>query len=73
MIEFLRKFENRGIKIAWVNSIIISKSINLQLGCWTPNTPTVLGVRCSVDILKLSASAQPIYREVLIRLNYALN
>ena len=31
MIEFLRKFENRDIKIARVNSILITKSINLQL------------------------------------------
>ena len=31
MVEFRRKLENRGIKIAWVNSILISKSINLQL------------------------------------------
>ena len=27
--EFLRKFENRGIKIARVNSFLITKSINL--------------------------------------------
>ena len=31
MVEFLRKFENRGIKIAWVNSILIIKYNNLQL------------------------------------------
>ena len=31
MIEFRRKFENRGIKIAPVISILITKSINLQL------------------------------------------
>ena len=31
IIEFLRKFENRGIKIARVNSIFITKFINLQL------------------------------------------
>ena len=31
MVEFLRKFENRVIKIARVNSIFITKSINLQL------------------------------------------
>ena len=31
MIEFLRKFENYGFKIARVNSILITKSINLQL------------------------------------------
>ena len=30
MIECLRKFVNRGIKIALMNSIIIIKSINLQ-------------------------------------------
>ena len=30
MIEFLRKFENRGIKVAQVISILISKSINLE-------------------------------------------
>ena len=31
MTEFLRKWENRSIKIARVNLIIITKSINLQL------------------------------------------
>ena len=31
MVEFLRKFENHGIKIAWVNTILITKSNNLQL------------------------------------------
>ena len=30
MVEFLRKFDNRGIKIARVNSILITKSINLE-------------------------------------------
>ena len=30
-IKFFRKFENRGIKIARVNSILITKSINLPL------------------------------------------
>ena len=40
MIEFLRKFENRGIKIAPVNSILIMKSINFSViyinfvRCW---------------------------------------
>ena len=29
MLEFLRKFENPGINIARVNSIRITKSINL--------------------------------------------
>ena len=31
MDEFLKKFENRCIKIARVNLILITKSINLQL------------------------------------------
>ena len=31
VIEFLQKFENRSIKIARVNSILITKFINLQL------------------------------------------
>ena len=31
MDEFLRKFENPGIKIARVNSILITKSLNLPL------------------------------------------
>ena len=31
MVEFLRKFENRVIEIALVNSILIIKSIDLQL------------------------------------------
>ena len=30
-VEFLRKFEKRGIEIARVNSILITKSINLLL------------------------------------------
>ena len=31
MDEIFRKFYNRGIKIAWINLILITKSINLQL------------------------------------------
>ena len=31
MGEFLTKFENRSIKVARVNSILITKSINLLL------------------------------------------
>ena len=31
MVEFFRQFENRGMKIARVNSILITGSINLQL------------------------------------------
>ena len=30
IVEFLREFENHGIKIAPVSSILITKSINLQ-------------------------------------------
>ena len=31
MVEFVRKFEKRVIKIARVNSILITKTIKLQL------------------------------------------
>ena len=31
MVEYLRKFENRGITIGWVNSILITKYNNLLL------------------------------------------
>ena len=61
MVEFHIKFENRGIKIARLNSILIAKSVNLQLftlilyGVW---------VCCEVDIFELTASAQSVIREV---------
>ena len=61
MVKFLTNFDNRGIKIVQVNSILITKSINLQL---FTSICTVLGVRCDVDIFKLTASAQSIKREV---------
>ena len=64
MVEFIRKFENRGIKIARVNSILTTKSINLQL--FTLILYGV-GVCCDVDIFKLTASAQSIYRYVYAR------
>ena len=49
MIEYLRKVENRSIKITRVNSISITKPINLLYFY------TVLGVRCDVDICNLTA------------------
>ena len=62
MIEFLRKFENRSIKIARVNSILIAKSINLQLFTLTLFG---FGVRCDpMRFLVLS-----IYREVYATVN----
>ena len=60
MVEFYRKFENRGIEIARVHSILITKFINLQL--FTLGLYSV-GVRCKMDIVKLTVSVQPIYRE----------
>ena len=40
MIEFLKEFQDRGIKIARVNSILTTKSINLLLISYG------VGVRC---------------------------
>ena len=51
MLLFLRKFENRCIKIARVNSIRITKFINLLKFCM------VSGVSCDVDIFKITARA----------------
>ena len=31
IVKFLRKFENRGMKIARINSILFTKYINLEL------------------------------------------
>ena len=59
MLVFLGKFENRGIKIAWVNSIHISKNINLLLFRMASE------VRCDVDISKLTTRAQSINSESL--------
>ena len=65
IVEFYRKYENRGIKINLVNSIVIT-SINLQvftliLYC--------VGVRNDVDMFKAIFRAQSIYREVDYRCN----
>ena len=59
MVEFLRKFENRAIKIGPDNSILITKSMNLQSFILILHGV----VRCDVDIFKLTVSAQSIYRE----------
>ena len=58
MLEFLRKFQNRAIKIVWVNSIANTKSINLQL--FTFILYGVEGPLWSMEIFR----AQSIYREV---------
>ena len=58
MVEFLRKFENGGVKIARVNLILITKSMDFQLFTF---------ILCGfgggdVDIFKPTARAQSIYR-----------
>ena len=59
--EFLRKFENRGHKVARVSSILITKSINLQPFAWILNG---VGGPLWCDIFTLTASALSINREV---------
>ena len=62
MIEFSRKFKNRGIKIARASQLASYYKIyqfTVLYFCFV-----VLGVRCDVEILKLTASAQYINREV---------
>ena len=64
MVEFLWKFENLAMKIGRDNSILITEINQFTViyfnlvRCWG------LGVRFDVDIFKLIASAQSIYREV---------
>ena len=60
MLVFLEKFENCGIKIARVNSIRNTKSINLLQFCM------VLGVRCDVDIFKLTPLRSPLIVKVYV-------
>ena len=55
MVEFLRKFESYSIKITRVNSIIITKSINLLTFC------AMFG---SIVIYRAIFRAQSIYREI---------
>ena len=60
MVEFLGKSESRGNKTGRVNSICITKSINLLWFCMHG-----VGLRnCDADIFKLTARAQSTYREV---------
>ena len=59
--QISQKFDSCGIKIAWVNSILVTKSINLQLFTLILY---VLGVHCYVVILKLTTSTQSIDGEV---------
>ena len=64
MLVFLEKIENRGIKIARVNSTHITKNINLH------KFRMALGVRCDVDIFKLTTRAQSINSESLFVLYF---
>ena len=57
MVEFLRKYESRSNKIAGVNSIRITKSI----------ISYPVGVRCDVNIFKLTARVQSSSREVYVK------
>ena len=57
LLSNLRKFGNHGIKIALVNQILITKSINSELFTLILY---MLGVRCDVDIFKLTAVLSPL-------------
>ena len=59
MLVFLGKFENRGTKIDRVNSTHITKNVNLLYVVWRR------GVRCDIDIFKLTAHPQSINNESL--------
>ena len=61
MVEYLRKFESHGIKIARVNLILITKSINLLL--------FGRGVRC--DRLRFSVHS-PYIEKSMVECNQKL-
>ena len=63
MIEFLRKFENRGIKIVRVNLILITKSIKTLILYG-------VGVRCCQGSLRALAFRYAIIRYISCRLAF---
>ena len=63
MAELFRKFENRLIKSGRYNSILISETYQF-IFIYFNFVQFDLRLRCNVDIFKLTASAQSIYREV---------
>ena len=68
MIEILRKFENRAIKILRDYSILITKIYQFRVIYF--NFVMCCGVSCDVDVIKQTASAQFINREVRGYINY---
>ena len=60
MIEFLRKFEDCSIKIARVNSILITKSINLPLFTWI-----LYGFGLRRDLMRFSVLIQFIEKSMV--------
>ena len=65
MIEFLRTFENRAIKIARVNSILITKYINLQLF-----TSILNGVGVRFDRRRLPVHSSSIEKSMALHFQY---
>ena len=68
MVEFLQKFQNRGIKIARVNSILITKSINLQ-----KFTLILYGDEVCCDRRRFSVHSQFIEKCMPKRINFRIN
>ena len=66
MIEFLRKFENRSVKINPINSIIITKSINLQLF-----TFILYGFGVSSDLMRLSVLCPFIEKSMVLPIQFS--
>ena len=74
MVEFIRKFENCGIKIAGVNSILTTKSINLLYFC------TVLGsvviesdFQCNSPFIEKSIKSLNDFRPGSVHFNYFID
>ena len=59
--RFSKKMRIEQLKLVEITLFLFP---NLSIYCYLLWFCTVLGVRCDVDIFKLTASAQSIYREV---------
>ena len=64
MIEFVRKFENRGMHFFRVNSILITQSINLQFF-----TSILYGVGVRCDRRRFSVHSSSIAKSMVIFIN----
>ena len=65
MVEFLRKSESRGIRIALVNSICIAKSINIFQFCMVLMSDVIEG-DCPYTVHYVKLYIWNVYSQILL-------